>query len=198
MNYDLKLLLVPRKTKHRYICLSWSMCLQILAFLGIHCETLTCPASLSSGASSATMLIFILPAAFYLKLVKKEPLRSPKRLGWVRLRMSPTVEEVRKHMRFRKKMKQTRPHNKTQELHMRSTMVGEERMSDIQRILGFQVANISIVCWVLLCGQVLPWSISPRACMLHAHWHPVPGWIWWDITGGSQALSRCGQFNPVC
>jgi hypothetical protein len=27
------------------------------------------------------MLIFILPAAFYLKLVKKEPLRSPQKIG---------------------------------------------------------------------------------------------------------------------
>ncbi|XP_072510338.1 sodium-coupled neutral amino acid transporter 4 isoform X1 [Notamacropus eugenii] len=35
------------------------------------------------GASSATMLIFILPAAFYLKLVKKEPLRSPQKIGAV-------------------------------------------------------------------------------------------------------------------
>uniref|UniRef100_A0A452SXL6 Solute carrier family 38 member 4 n=1 Tax=Ursus maritimus TaxID=29073 RepID=A0A452SXL6_URSMA len=33
------------------------------------------------GASSATMLIFILPAVFYLKLVKKEPLRSPQKVG---------------------------------------------------------------------------------------------------------------------
>ncbi|XP_037369992.1 sodium-coupled neutral amino acid transporter 4 [Talpa occidentalis] len=33
------------------------------------------------GASSATMLIFILPAAFYLKLVKKESLRSPQKVG---------------------------------------------------------------------------------------------------------------------
>ncbi|XP_073939326.1 sodium-coupled neutral amino acid transporter 4 isoform X2 [Castor canadensis] len=33
------------------------------------------------GASSATMLIFILPAAFYLRLVKKEPLRSPQKVG---------------------------------------------------------------------------------------------------------------------
>nr|XP_017521709.2 sodium-coupled neutral amino acid transporter 4 isoform X1 [Manis javanica] len=33
------------------------------------------------GASSATMLIFILPAVFYLKLVKKEPLRSPQKIG---------------------------------------------------------------------------------------------------------------------
>ncbi|XP_047404969.1 sodium-coupled neutral amino acid transporter 4 [Sciurus carolinensis] len=33
------------------------------------------------GASSATMLIFILPAAFYLRLVKKESLRSPQKIG---------------------------------------------------------------------------------------------------------------------
>ncbi|XP_004711491.1 sodium-coupled neutral amino acid transporter 4 [Echinops telfairi] len=33
------------------------------------------------GASSATMLIFILPAAFYIRLVKKEPLRSPQKIG---------------------------------------------------------------------------------------------------------------------
>ncbi|NWU91944.1 S38A4 protein, partial [Upupa epops] len=32
------------------------------------------------GASSATMLIFILPSAFYLRLVKKEPLRSPQKI----------------------------------------------------------------------------------------------------------------------
>lgn len=35
------------------------------------------------GASSATMLIFILPAAFYLRIVKKEPLRSPQKVGAV-------------------------------------------------------------------------------------------------------------------
>uniref|UniRef100_A0A803YLD9 Amino acid transporter transmembrane domain-containing protein n=2 Tax=Phasianidae TaxID=9005 RepID=A0A803YLD9_MELGA len=33
------------------------------------------------GASSATMLIFILPSAFYLRLVKKEPMRSPQKIG---------------------------------------------------------------------------------------------------------------------
>ncbi|XP_032078081.1 sodium-coupled neutral amino acid transporter 4 [Thamnophis elegans] len=33
------------------------------------------------GASAATMLIFILPAAFYLRIVKKEPLRSPQKIG---------------------------------------------------------------------------------------------------------------------
>ncbi|KAJ7329762.1 hypothetical protein JRQ81_015936 [Phrynocephalus forsythii] len=33
------------------------------------------------GASAATMLIFILPAAFYLRLVKKEPFRSPQKIG---------------------------------------------------------------------------------------------------------------------
>ncbi|XP_004638645.1 sodium-coupled neutral amino acid transporter 4 [Octodon degus] len=35
------------------------------------------------GASSATMLIFILPAAFYLRLVKKESFRSPQKVGAV-------------------------------------------------------------------------------------------------------------------
>ncbi|OCT88955.1 sodium-coupled neutral amino acid transporter 4 [Xenopus laevis] len=33
------------------------------------------------GASAATMLIFILPAAFYLRIVKKESLRSPQKIG---------------------------------------------------------------------------------------------------------------------
>nr|XP_056703636.1 sodium-coupled neutral amino acid transporter 4 [Euleptes europaea] len=33
------------------------------------------------GASAATMLIFILPAAFYLRIVKKEPLKSPQKIG---------------------------------------------------------------------------------------------------------------------
>ncbi|KGL89863.1 Sodium-coupled neutral amino acid transporter 4 [Charadrius vociferus] len=33
------------------------------------------------GASSATMLIFILPSAFYLRLVEKEHLRSPQKIG---------------------------------------------------------------------------------------------------------------------
>ncbi|NWV99785.1 S38A4 protein, partial [Machaerirhynchus nigripectus] len=33
------------------------------------------------GASSATMLIFILPGAFYLRIVEKEPLRSPQKIG---------------------------------------------------------------------------------------------------------------------
>ncbi|NXQ57994.1 S38A4 protein, partial [Anthoscopus minutus] len=33
------------------------------------------------GASSATMLIFILPGAFYLRIVKKEPMRSPQKIG---------------------------------------------------------------------------------------------------------------------
>ncbi|XP_041873839.1 sodium-coupled neutral amino acid transporter 4 isoform X2 [Corvus kubaryi] len=33
------------------------------------------------GASSATLLIFILPAAFYLQIVEKEPLRSPQKIG---------------------------------------------------------------------------------------------------------------------
>ncbi|XP_070784892.1 sodium-coupled neutral amino acid transporter 4 [Enoplosus armatus] len=33
------------------------------------------------GSSAATMLIFILPAAFYLRLVKSVPLRSPQKIG---------------------------------------------------------------------------------------------------------------------
>ncbi|KAG8439734.1 hypothetical protein GDO86_005779 [Hymenochirus boettgeri] len=33
------------------------------------------------GASAATMLIFILPAAFYLRIVKKEAFRSPQKIG---------------------------------------------------------------------------------------------------------------------
>ncbi|XP_073476066.1 sodium-coupled neutral amino acid transporter 4 [Aquarana catesbeiana] len=33
------------------------------------------------GASAATNLIFILPAAFYLRIVKKEPFRSPQKIG---------------------------------------------------------------------------------------------------------------------
>lgn len=46
------------------------------------CQTAGYSALLSlPGASSATMLIFILPAAFYLRLVEKEPLRSPQKIG---------------------------------------------------------------------------------------------------------------------
>ena len=33
------------------------------------------------GASAAAMLIFILPSAFYIKLVKKEPMRSVQKIG---------------------------------------------------------------------------------------------------------------------
>ncbi|XP_041833453.1 sodium-coupled neutral amino acid transporter 4 [Melanotaenia boesemani] len=33
------------------------------------------------GASAATMLIFILPAAFYIRLVKSKPLHSPQKIG---------------------------------------------------------------------------------------------------------------------
>ncbi|CAL9683026.1 unnamed protein product [Knipowitschia caucasica] len=33
------------------------------------------------GSSAATMLIFILPAAFYLRLVKSKPMRSPQKIG---------------------------------------------------------------------------------------------------------------------
>ncbi|KAK0133019.1 Sodium-coupled neutral amino acid transporter 4 [Merluccius polli] len=35
----------------------------------------------STGSSAATMLIFILPAAFYLRLVKSVPFRSPQKIG---------------------------------------------------------------------------------------------------------------------
>lgn len=46
------------------------------------CQTARYSALLSlPGASSATMLIFILPAAFYLRLVEKEHLRSPQKIG---------------------------------------------------------------------------------------------------------------------
>lgn len=34
-----------------------------------------------SGSSAATMLIFILPAAFYLRLVKSLPMHSPQKIG---------------------------------------------------------------------------------------------------------------------
>lgn len=80
-------------------------------------QDINCPASLSPGASSATMLIFILPAAFYLKLVKKEPLRSPQKVGVSKPCNDPYckylnyLEEVRKHTWFRI-MKQARPQNK--------------------------------------------------------------------------------------
>lgn len=33
------------------------------------------------GASAAAMLIFILPSAFYIKLVKKESMRSVQKIG---------------------------------------------------------------------------------------------------------------------
>lgn len=34
-----------------------------------------------TGASAAAMLIFILPSAFYIKLVKKEPMKSVQKIG---------------------------------------------------------------------------------------------------------------------
>lgn len=34
-----------------------------------------------SGASAAAMLIFILPSAFYIKLVKKESMQSVQKIG---------------------------------------------------------------------------------------------------------------------
>lgn len=36
---------------------------------------------LLTGASAAAMLIFILPSAFYIKLVKKEPMKSVQKIG---------------------------------------------------------------------------------------------------------------------
>lgn len=75
------------------------------------CKTLTCPVFLSSGASSATMLIFILPAGFYLKLVKKEPLRSPQKVGVSKTCNFPHYklffdysESTRKYTWFKKKI----------------------------------------------------------------------------------------------
>ena len=50
-----------------------------------------CP--LLSGASAAAMLIFILPSAFYLKLVKKEPMKSVQKIG-VRSRALGTQSDV--------------------------------------------------------------------------------------------------------
>lgn len=35
----------------------------------------------NTGASAAAMLIFILPSAFYIKLVKKEPMKSVQKIG---------------------------------------------------------------------------------------------------------------------
>lgn len=37
--------------------------------------------ALLTGASAAAMLIFILPSAFYIKLVKKEPMKSVQKIG---------------------------------------------------------------------------------------------------------------------
>lgn len=37
--------------------------------------------SLRAGASAAAMLIFILPSAFYIKLVKKESMKSVQKIG---------------------------------------------------------------------------------------------------------------------
>lgn len=36
---------------------------------------------LFAGASAAAMLIFILPSAFYIKLVKKESMKSVQKIG---------------------------------------------------------------------------------------------------------------------
>ncbi|CAJ0956520.1 unnamed protein product [Ranitomeya imitator] len=45
------------------------------------------------GASAATLLIFILPAAFYLRIVKKEPFRSPQKIGEGRLPVSTRARQ---------------------------------------------------------------------------------------------------------
>lgn len=42
-----------------------------------------------AGSSAATMLIFILPAAFYIRLVKSVPFRSPQKIG-VSITTTPT------------------------------------------------------------------------------------------------------------
>lgn len=49
-------------------------------------DSLICQDNLSrkfsfTGASAAAMLIFILPSAFYIKLVKKEPMKSVQKIG---------------------------------------------------------------------------------------------------------------------
>lgn len=46
--------------------------------LPVH-KTFVC--ALLTGASAAAMLIFILPSAFYIKLVKKEPMKSVQKIG---------------------------------------------------------------------------------------------------------------------
>uniref|UniRef100_A0A8C6RFY2 Sodium-coupled neutral amino acid symporter 2 n=1 Tax=Nannospalax galili TaxID=1026970 RepID=A0A8C6RFY2_NANGA len=54
----------------------------------LHCsQTMLVP----PGASAAAMLIFILPSAFYIKLVKKEPMRSVQKIGAVFFLMSGVV-----------------------------------------------------------------------------------------------------------
>lgn len=159
MNYNLNVTSSAEKSKMDCICLSWSACLQMLLWGSQLREALTA-LPLSSGASSATMLIFILPAAFYLKLVKKEPLRSPQKVGVSKTCNVPSCkclnhsEEVRKHM-WSRKMKQARPPNKqTQELKVGNTAVVEGRGSDIHRVQYFR-EQMSKHLW-----RMLSWCIS--------------------------------------
>lgn len=49
------------------------------------------PVSPLTGSSAATMLIFILPAAFYLRLVKSVPMRSVQKI-------SVSVQETMVHV----------------------------------------------------------------------------------------------------
>ncbi|XP_039869556.1 sodium-coupled neutral amino acid transporter 4 isoform X2 [Simochromis diagramma] len=66
---------------------SWTRHLLIAAFILVFNNVLViCVPTIRDifgfiGASAATMLIFILPAAFYLRLVKSLPLRSPQKIG---------------------------------------------------------------------------------------------------------------------
>uniref|UniRef100_A0AAQ4PY80 Amino acid transporter transmembrane domain-containing protein n=1 Tax=Gasterosteus aculeatus aculeatus TaxID=481459 RepID=A0AAQ4PY80_GASAC len=49
------------------------------------------------GSSAATMLIFILPAAFYIRLVKSVPFRSPQKIG-VSITTTPTPTHSSRHI----------------------------------------------------------------------------------------------------
>lgn len=93
------------------------------------------------------MLIFILPAAFYLKLVKKEPLRSPQKVGVsktcnVPYCISTTQGKSENTHGLEKWNKQDPQISKTQELKVGNTAAAEERVSDIHRSLVFQGANV--------------------------------------------------------
>lgn len=47
----------------------------------LHVSERLLPCFFPTGASAAAMLIFILPSAFYIKLVKKEPMKSVQKIG---------------------------------------------------------------------------------------------------------------------